>query len=61
MGDIDQMSTNTSSYTICSAPNVYIVVYILIETRIAPLSLIVNKTSYLKIYNRIRANYHKKY
>ena len=32
-GDIDQMSTNTSSYTICSAPNVYIFVYILIETR----------------------------
>ena len=31
------MSTNTSSYTICSAPNVYIFVYILIETRIAPL------------------------
>ena len=37
-GDIDQMSTNTFSYTICSAPNVYILVYILIETRIAPLS-----------------------
>ena len=36
-GGIDQMSTNTSSYTICSAPNVYIFVYILIETRIAPL------------------------
>ena len=36
-GDIDQMSTNTSSYTICSTPNVYICVYILIETRIAPL------------------------
>ena len=25
-GDIDQMSTNTSSYTICSTPNVYIFV-----------------------------------
>ena len=37
-GDIDQMSTNTSSYTICSAPNVYIFVYILIETHIAPLT-----------------------
>ena len=37
-GDIDQMSTNTSSYTICSAPIVYMFVYILIETRIAPLS-----------------------
>ena len=36
-GDIDQMSTNTSSYTICSAPNVYIFIYILIETHIAPL------------------------
>ena len=30
--DIGQMSTNTSSYIICSAPNVYILVYILIET-----------------------------
>ena len=38
-GDIDQMSTNTSSYTISSAPNVYIFVYILIETRIAPLTI----------------------
>ena len=36
-GDIDQMSTNTSSYTICSASNVYMFVYIFIETRIAPL------------------------
>ena len=34
------MSTNTSSYTICSEPNVYIFVYILIETRIAPLNQI---------------------
>ena len=33
------MSTNTSSYTICSAPNVYIFVYILTETRIAPLTI----------------------
>ena len=31
------MSTNTPSYTICSAPTVYIFVYILIETRFAPL------------------------
>ena len=31
--NINQISTNTSNYTICSAPNVYI----LIETRIAPL------------------------
>ena len=37
-GDIDQMSTNTFSYTICNPPNVYILVYILIETRIAPLT-----------------------
>ena len=37
-GDIDQMLTNTSSYTICSAPNVYLFVYILIETRTAPLN-----------------------
>ena len=36
-GDIDQMSTNIHSYTIYSAPNVDIFVYILIETRIAPL------------------------
>ena len=32
------MSADTSSYTICSAPNVYMFVYILIETRIAPLN-----------------------
>ena len=32
------MSADTSSYTICSAPNVYMFVYILIETRKAPLS-----------------------
>ena len=42
-GDIDQMSTNTSSYTICSAPNVYIFVYILIESRIAPLRIAVGR------------------
>ena len=36
-GDIDQMSTNTSNYTIGSAPYLYIFVYILIETHIAPL------------------------
>ena len=39
-GDIDKMSTNTPSYTICSSPIVYIFVYILIETRIAPLRYI---------------------
>ena len=32
------MSTNTSSYAICSAPNVYFFVYILKETGIAPLN-----------------------
>ena len=32
------MSTNPPSYTICSAPIVYSFVYILIETRIAPLN-----------------------
>ena len=42
-GDIDQMSTNTYSYTICSAPFVYIFVYILIETRIAPLRVRLTK------------------
>ena len=36
-GEFDQMSADTSSYTICSAPNVYMFVYILIETCIAPL------------------------
>ena len=40
-GDIDQMSTNTSIYTMCSAPNIYIFVYILIETPIAPLRICV--------------------
>ena len=39
--EIDQISTNTFRYTICSAPNVYIFVYILIETRIAPLYCLV--------------------
>ena len=48
-GDIDQMSTNTSSYTICSAPNVYIFAYILMETRIAPLKLKV----YLKLVSML--------
>ena len=38
-GDIDQKSTKTSSYTICRAPNFYIFVYVLIETRIAPLNV----------------------
>ena len=47
-GAIDQMSTNTSSYTICSAPNVYIFVYILIETRIAPLSVLFFKKQHTK-------------
>ena len=42
-GDIDQISANTSSYAICSAPNVYIFVYILIETRIAPLRQVVSQ------------------
>ena len=48
-GDIYQMSTNTFSYAICSAPNVYIFVYILIETRIAPLSALkqLTKTWYM--------------
>ena len=36
------MPTNTPSYTICSAPIVYIFVYILIETRIAPLTIFIN-------------------
>ena len=38
-GAIDEMPTNTPSYTICSAPIVYIFVYILIETRIAALTV----------------------
>ena len=38
------MSADTSSYTICSAPNVYMFVYILIETRIAPL-IMLDKTN----------------
>ena len=37
-GDIDQMSTNTPSYTICRPPITYIFVNILIGTRIAPLN-----------------------
>ena len=45
-GDIDQVSTNAFSCTICSAPNVYIFVYILIETRIAPLRIFFSKSHF---------------
>ena len=44
------MSTNTSSCTICSAPNVYIFFYILIETRIGPLTVPFETTSVTKQY-----------
>ena len=37
-GEIDQISTNVSTYTTCSAANVYIFVYILIGTHIVPLT-----------------------
>ena len=37
MGEIDQMSTNTSRCSTCCAANVYISVYILIGARIVPL------------------------
>ena len=36
-GEIDQISTNTSRYTICCAANVCISVYTLIGARVAPL------------------------
>ena len=36
-GEIDQMLTNTSKYSICCAANVYIFVYIFIGTPIVPL------------------------
>ena len=41
-GEIDQMSTNTFRYTTCCAANVYIFVYILIGTLIAPLKITPN-------------------
>ena len=39
MGEIDQISTNTLRYTMCSAPNVYKFVYTLIGAHIVPLTL----------------------
>ena len=36
-GEIDQISTNTFRYTMCSEPNVYMFVYILIGAPIVPL------------------------
>ena len=36
-GEIDQISTTTLRYTMCSAPNVYMFVYTLIGTHIVPL------------------------
>ena len=38
MGEIDQISTNTFRYTMCSAPNVYMFVYTLIGAQIVPLN-----------------------
>ena len=37
-GEIDQISTNTFRYTMCSAPNVYMFVYRLIGAHIVPLT-----------------------
>ena len=37
-GEIDQISTNTFRYTMCSAPNVYMFVYTLIGAQIVPLT-----------------------
>ena len=39
-GEIDQISTNTFIYTMCSAPNVYMFVYILIIAPIVPLRIL---------------------
>ena len=36
-GEIDEISTNTFKYTMCSAPNVYMFVYTLIGAHIVPL------------------------
>ena len=38
-GEIDQISTNTFRYTMCSAPNVYMFVYTLIGAQIVPLNM----------------------
>ena len=50
-GAIDQMTTNTPSYTICSAPIVYICVYIFIEICIAPLISSQVRTLYYGVEN----------
>ena len=47
------MSTNTCSYTICSAPNVYVFVYILLETHIAPLRFRAHKIFTKKNQNNL--------
>ena len=60
-GDIDQMSTNTSRYTICSAPFVYIFVYILIETPIAPLSVSISKPKHSYMTTSKYSNWSLKY
>ena len=53
-GAIDQMPTNTPSYSICSAPIVYIFVYILIETCIAPLTvLLLTSTRQMNLFKNI--------
>ena len=38
-GEIDQISTNTFIYTMCSTPNVYMFVYIFIIAPIVPLKV----------------------
>ena len=48
MGEIDQISTNTLRYTMCSAPNVYMFVYTLIGAHIVPLT-----TSTLHTYTNL--------
>ena len=38
-GEIDQISTNTFRYTMCSAPDVYMFVYTLMGAQIVPLRM----------------------
>ena len=41
MGEVDQISTNTFTYTTCCAANVYMFVHILIGAHIVPLITVI--------------------
>ena len=49
--EIDQISTNTFPYTMCSAPNVYMFVYTLIGAQIVPLSINTHELNYAQSFH----------